>query len=208
MVARMARHETSEKILTAADALLAEAGYDGASVGRVAERAGVNKALVFYHFESKSKLVEAVLARYYDAHQAALKAAYANTDGDVRTRIHRVVDAYFSFMSEHRTYPRLVLGLIAANEEARVMVQDNLLALFEWTTEMLADITPNGGPLDARHFYSTFSGMVTGYFTYAPVIADAWGDDPLCPDALAVRLEHVHWMVDAVLDRLLGAEPS
>ncbi|MEQ8279586.1 MAG: TetR family transcriptional regulator [Deltaproteobacteria bacterium] len=197
----MARHETSEKILTAADALLAEVGYDGASVGRVAERAGVNKALVFYHFESKSKLVEAVLARYYEAHQSALRQAY-DTKGDARLRIHSVVDAYFKFMSEHRTYPRLVLGLIAASDEARAMVQDNLLSLFRWTTEMLADITPNGGPLDARQFYSTFSGMVTGYFTYAPVIADAWGDDPLAPESLSARLEHVHWMVDAVLDRL------
>ncbi len=194
--------ETSDKILAAADAVLAEEGYQGASIAHVAERAGVNKALVFYHYGSKTELVRTVLERYYRAHQDALANAFGET-GDVRRRLHAVIDAYFTFMTEHRRYPRLVQGMIASGGEAQAMVRDSQTALYKLTVKMLTGVTPKKGPLAARQFYSTFSGMVTTYFTYAPVLGEAWGEDPLSAKALADRREHLHWMVDAVLDRLM-----
>jgi AcrR family transcriptional regulator len=197
----MGRTDTSAKILAAADEILAEAGYDGASVGRVAERAGVNKALVFYHFENKAGLIQRVLEQYFTAHQVALEDAFA-AKGPLRERLHGVVDAYFEFMSEHRTYPRLVQGLMNGDEESKKLVVDNLTSLFTYTTKMLEEVTPKSGPLAAKQFYSTFSGMVTGYFTYGPALRTAWGADPFSKKALEDRLAHIHWMVDAVLDRL------
>lgn len=52
---------TPEQILDAARALFAERGYQGATMRAVAERAGVNSALVHHYFTSKERLFVAAL---------------------------------------------------------------------------------------------------------------------------------------------------
>lgn len=50
-----------EKILEAALIEFADKGYEGARVDRIAKAAGVNKALIYYHFRSKDELYVAVI---------------------------------------------------------------------------------------------------------------------------------------------------
>jgi AcrR family transcriptional regulator len=56
-----ARGDTRQRILEAAWQRLAREGYAALSVREIARDAGVNFALIHYHFESKDKLVIAVL---------------------------------------------------------------------------------------------------------------------------------------------------
>jgi len=63
---RSARHErgaeaTRDSLLTAATHLFAARGYDGVSVAQIAQRAGVTKALINYHFGGKHKLYLAII---------------------------------------------------------------------------------------------------------------------------------------------------
>lgn len=53
--------DTSEKIVEAAMEEFSEEGFGGARVARIAEKAGVNKALLFYYYRSKEKLYAAVM---------------------------------------------------------------------------------------------------------------------------------------------------
>ena len=73
------------------------------------------------------------------------------------------------------------------------------MPLFEWFETALAEVTAPDGPLAARHFFVSFSGITINYFTYSPVLAPAWGADPLSPQAIEERRAHVHWLVDALL---------
>lgn len=54
---------TREALLSAATALFAERGYDGATVGAIAAGARVNKAMINYHFSGKRGLYTAILKR-------------------------------------------------------------------------------------------------------------------------------------------------
>jgi len=54
-------HDTREKILQAAFAVLSREGYENTSIKGIAEEAGVAQGLVHYHFKSKQLLVLAVL---------------------------------------------------------------------------------------------------------------------------------------------------
>jgi AcrR family transcriptional regulator len=49
-------HATRDGLLTAATHLFAASGFDGVSVAEIAQRAGVTKALINYHFGGKQKL--------------------------------------------------------------------------------------------------------------------------------------------------------
>ena len=53
-----------EEILDVATRLFAERGYEGTSMNDVAERVGMRKASLFYHFATKDALYEAVLDRW------------------------------------------------------------------------------------------------------------------------------------------------
>ena len=54
-------HDTRDKILQAAFAVLSREGYENTSIKDIAEEAGVAQGLVHYHFKSKQQLVIAVL---------------------------------------------------------------------------------------------------------------------------------------------------
>lgn len=52
---------TRQALLAAGTRLFAERGYDGVPLSAIADRAGVNKAMVSYHFGGKRKLYRAIV---------------------------------------------------------------------------------------------------------------------------------------------------
>ena len=58
---RQSREATRQKLLDAAVRLFAEHGYQGTSVEDVAEAAGFSKGAVYYNFDSKDELFEALV---------------------------------------------------------------------------------------------------------------------------------------------------
>jgi len=53
---------TREALLAAGRTLFAERGYDGVPVATIAQRAGVNKAMINYHFGGKRKLYRTIVS--------------------------------------------------------------------------------------------------------------------------------------------------
>lgn len=51
---------TINKILMVAEELFSEKGFNGASVNMIAEKAGVNKALIYYHFKDKNDIINSM----------------------------------------------------------------------------------------------------------------------------------------------------
>jgi AcrR family transcriptional regulator len=52
--------ESKDKILKAAEELFSNNGFDGTSVNSIAEKAGVNKALIYYYFKSKDEILQSL----------------------------------------------------------------------------------------------------------------------------------------------------
>ena len=61
-----APHETSVRIIDAAEQLFADQSYEGTSIRQITDLAGVRLALAHYHFESKERIFHEVLARRPD----------------------------------------------------------------------------------------------------------------------------------------------
>ncbi|MEM1349200.1 MAG: TetR family transcriptional regulator [Myxococcota bacterium] len=192
---------TADRILDAADELFGQHGYDGVSIRDVADRADVNKASVFYHYKSKDELFERVLERYYSAHHRALEQAFQQ-DGTLRSRVHHVIDAYIDFILQNRRFPGLVQTIVNSSQDHLPFIQRSMGMLLAWTEVALGDVTPATGPLSARQFYVTIAGAVIHYFVYAPVLEPVWGEDPMLPEGVTERREHLHWLIDTALNGL------
>lgn len=61
-MAQILKQELYDRLLDAAEAVFAELGFAGASMARIAERAGVSTGNIYRYFDSKEALYEAVVS--------------------------------------------------------------------------------------------------------------------------------------------------
>ena len=59
---------TKKRILTIAERLFSEKGFDATSVDSIARKAKVNKALIYYHFKDKNDIISSLFASYFSPH--------------------------------------------------------------------------------------------------------------------------------------------
>lgn len=90
--ARKRKRLRKEEILVEATRLFAERGYEGASMGDLAERVGLRKASLFHHFPSKDVLYATVLTELMEGVKAALVLA-ATAEGSFPDRLDAMSDA-------------------------------------------------------------------------------------------------------------------
>ncbi|GAA5666396.1 TetR/AcrR family transcriptional regulator (plasmid) [Nitratireductor rhodophyticola] len=99
-VRRQGRPPTMEnargKILDEAAELFAHEGFDGASLGSVAEAVGVTKAAIYHYFPNKKEIYEAIIVRTL---QGLLDAVTMAVDGQ-----HDAPEALCRFMTAHADY--------------------------------------------------------------------------------------------------------
>jgi TetR/AcrR family transcriptional regulator len=94
MVSVAARPGTRDRILSAAAQAFATRGFDGAKVDAIAARAGVNKAMLYYHFRSKAGLYRAILLDMFTAVAdavARVRDARQPPEAQIRAFIEAVV---------------------------------------------------------------------------------------------------------------------
>lgn len=191
----------AQRILEAASELFGELGYEGTSLRAVAERAGVAKGLAFHHFGTKAHLLELVLQRFYEGQREALAPALMQ-DAPPEKRLHDLVDAYFDFSKEHYRFPRLIQTMTARDATALEIVQRQYQPMFQFTLPLIEELAPKEGPMSSRQFYLTFTGAVLNYFGYADIVRPAIGVDPLSPEGLEERRQHLHFILDGLIAHL------
>ncbi len=116
----MARWEPNARVrlVRAALELCTDQGYDATTVAEIAERAGLTKTTFFRHFPDKRE----VLFAGQDEHSRILAEAIAGAPAEA-TPIEAVAVAVgalaASFTDERREFGRMLIALIAANDELK-----------------------------------------------------------------------------------------
>lgn len=116
MVKKMIEGEkiaTRDKILLAAKEVFIEKGKDGARMQEIADRAGVNKAMLFYYYTNKDLLYKEILKTNISQIFIHVQKIFIS-EIDPKKKIEQVVSAYFNFISENRDLPKLILREIAS----------------------------------------------------------------------------------------------
>lgn len=97
-----------EEIVAEATKLFAERGYEGASMGDLAERVGLRKASLFHHFPSKDVLYTTVLTQLMDGVKAAIMTA-AMAEGSYADRLDALTDALVDVLGGQPYAARLLV---------------------------------------------------------------------------------------------------
>jgi TetR/AcrR family transcriptional regulator len=105
--------EVRQRILDAAAEVFAERGFGGAGVDEIARRAGVNKAMLYYHVGDKAALFGEVVSASVGSIADAVASALAETD-DPSERLRAIPRAFSKTVRERPFLPQLMLREIAA----------------------------------------------------------------------------------------------
>lgn len=129
---------TEELILVAAQAVFLEKGLAGARMQEIADRAGINKALLHYYFRSKEKLAVLIINRAVGELLPRLMAIL-ETDQDLFEKVRQLAGEYITFMSRNSFLPLFIVNEANRNPQfffkAAVQHEQPRLAAFRRQVE-------------------------------------------------------------------------
>ena len=105
---------TENHILDAAKSVFQSKGMDGARMQEIADRAGINKALLHYYYRSKQLLFEAVFKHAFSLLAPQLDKIL-NDDSSVEDKIRNFTFNYISFVSNHPYLPNFIIQELNRN---------------------------------------------------------------------------------------------
>lgn len=172
-------NETEQRIFEAARDVFHEQGYDGARMQEIAERAGINKAMLHYYFRSKDKLFEAVFR------VSALKVIPRVIDivrGEmtIEQKLTAVVEAYIDLLRSNPHLPGFVIQELRRNPTGlRKFIGGQARGAFE---QLAKDVDEAAGRGEIRriapeHLLSNVIALCVFPFIARPMLETVTGMD-------------------------------
>lgn len=142
--------ETKSKILKAAEKLFSKKGFDGARVDEIAKQAGVNKALIYYYFDSKrdildelfSSLIEEFMKMGYDSLESVIDLeSIEYKDGN----ISQIMTMLYKFLEDKKdTIKIMMMESLKASEKKPPLFRFSEIAMSD-EDERIKDIFRDKG---------------------------------------------------------------
>jgi len=114
--------ETRQRIQEVARELFVAKGVASTSLQDIADRLGITKPALYYHFASREELVRSIVAPLIDDGERFIAEHEASGDNDARA----LLEGYFDFHYHHRT--ELVMLVTELSTLAELGLIDKLLA--------------------------------------------------------------------------------
>jgi len=196
---------TREAILTAATDEFAAYGLGGARVDRIAERAGINKRMLYYYFGQKEELFLAVLERAY-AKIRGEELALNLTQVEPTEAIRRLIAFTWNYYIENPSFP-ILLNSENLHRARHLKQSARVRTLHSPFVATIADVLERGAKtglfragVDPIQLYVSIAGLSYFYLSNNHTLSTIFDRDLMAPKAKLERLSH---MTDLVLGYLV-----
>lgn len=191
---------SQQTILLAARDEFALYGLAGARVDRIAERADINKRLIYYYFKSKDDLFLAVLENTYADIRAAEQQLHLDEMDPVEA-IRELVSFTWHYYLEH---PEFISLLNSENQHnaAHLKKSSRIQEMNSPLVQMLDTVLERGrrqelfrAGIDPIQLYISIASICYFYLSNNQTLSTIFGRDLRAPKAMAQRLSHMTDMV-------------
>lgn len=161
---------TKEALLRAGTELFAQHGFEGVRVEAIARKAGVNKALISYHFGGKRKL-------YLEILRSTFKEVVLSTDELLRSQLpapellKAFVRGFAELVAERRpSFPALLLREVLSQQRLPQEIVADLIGLFGVTRQIIERGVREGSlrPVDPMLMHLSLIGSLVFFFATEP----------------------------------------
>ncbi len=108
--------QTEERIIEAAREVFIEKGMDGARMQEIADRAGINKALLHYYFRTKEKLF-AQIFRIVFKRISAMLSEVMDTNVPIEEKVKTFVEGYTDLLMANPFLPNFILNSLTRSPD-------------------------------------------------------------------------------------------
>ncbi|MEQ9301118.1 MAG: TetR/AcrR family transcriptional regulator [Cyclobacteriaceae bacterium] len=105
-----------EKIKKAASEVFLLKGLDGARMQEIADKAGINKALLHYYYRSKEQLFKSVFEEKLLSFLPKIFQVF-HSDQTIEEKVHLLAERYIDFLKLNPELPHFVLGELQRRPE-------------------------------------------------------------------------------------------
>ncbi len=132
---------TSDKILTAARELFEEKGFDLTSVREIAAKAGVNVALINYHYKSKENLLLSIMEQSVDSSRMKLNSINS-LDIPATEKLEQVIEMYTEKIFANCKYHQLIHRELSTSERPELV--DGINKILSRNSQELRNLLDEG----------------------------------------------------------------
>lgn len=173
---------TREAVLSAAEHLFADRGYEGATLEEIGAAAGVSRGTAGYFFGAKEDLYRAVLERLFERAYLVLAPAHEAAARDAkrpREAIEGLIGAYLDFLAHDLNFVRVVHRETATGREWLRDTLANAPVIHDALGALPSALGVAGhDPAAAAHLVVNVSALVWYPFAQAHTLLAALGIDP------------------------------
>ncbi len=113
-MSKQTNKDTETQILDAAEEVFQMKGMDGTRMQEIADKAGINKAMLHYYYRSKQLLFEAVFSNAFSLLAPQLNRIL-NDDTSIEEKVKNFTHNYITFISKHPYLPNFVIQELNRN---------------------------------------------------------------------------------------------
>jgi AcrR family transcriptional regulator len=204
-------HPTADGILDAAEELFAEQGFAATTVKQIGTRAGVNPALLYYYFDDKEALYQAMLARLAGAFVDGGMSRLADATRPADT-LRRFVEGQVEVLLRRPRLARILAReLVDRSPHVESVVRDIVAGLFVRLCSVI-EAGQHGGAfrrdLDARFAAISTVSQIAYMFVARPAVGILLGHGPDGPPDEVVRAYARHAAAFALAALAAPAHPE
>jgi TetR/AcrR family transcriptional regulator len=201
---------TRDRLLAAATQLFAARGFDGVSVAQIAQRAGVTKALINYHFGGKHKLYLTIMTSTF-AEIVERVEQLAGSDRPAPEQLQAFVALVGEMAAGRPHFPAMMLReVLAGGAHLATEIVPYLMRVLGGVRRIVEHGVRDGTlrPVDPVFTHLSLVGSLLFFFATAPFRERLAGatDPPLRPRPAAEYVRHVQELITRGL--AVDARPS